>query len=270
MTKLKFSYFFFLSIILLVLNGCIQVETDLNVNKDGSGTIEETVLLSNEVVNMLKDFIGAFSDSSKSDGFKIFNEEELKSKAEDYGQGVEYVSGIEINEGDYQGFKVVYAFNDLNTIKLSPDPDNKISIGDEQVNDKEEQEYYQFKFEKGESPEIIISSINNNLNVEESDNGSDTESQEVEDSTFIGMMKGMKININLFIDGQITETNAAFKEDNKITLLGIDFSKIFNDPEAFAKLKQENPGSLKEFQEAVKNIPGIKVETGYPLTIKFN
>ena len=51
--------------------GCLQVDTKVNLNQDGSGTIEETVFIKSAVLNMMKDFAMSF-DSTKSEEFNIF------------------------------------------------------------------------------------------------------------------------------------------------------------------------------------------------------
>ena len=71
--KYLFVGFFFM----LFLSGCLQVNTTVNLNKDGSGTIEEIVMMKTDVINMMKEFVMAF-DSTKGEDFNMFNETELK------------------------------------------------------------------------------------------------------------------------------------------------------------------------------------------------
>ena len=80
----KIKYLALGAIFFTFLNGCLQVDTKVNLNSDGSGTIEETVVMKSEVINMMKEFAMAF-DSTKSEEFNMFNEEELKNKASNYG-----------------------------------------------------------------------------------------------------------------------------------------------------------------------------------------
>ena len=75
----------------LILSACLQVDTNVFVNDDGSGSLEETIIFKEEVVEMMKQSIIAF-DSTKSEDFNLFNEEGLISKAEKYGEGVTYIS----------------------------------------------------------------------------------------------------------------------------------------------------------------------------------
>ncbi len=262
---------FILSFLFLTIlfNGCIQVETNLKVNKDGSGTIEETVLINNEVVKMLGEFAGSFGDSTEASSFKIFDEDELRQKASNYGEGVEYVSGEELAQDNLQGFRVVYSFKDLNNITLSPDPENQISIGEEVEKTEPDNDQFKFKFIAGEIPEVIISAKNKESKYESEEAESQDSEITSEDSTFLEMMKGMKINMNVIFNGAIVSTNSSFKENNEITLLGVDFGKIISNPEAFKKLNKQNPENFTEFQEIVKDIPGIKLETDYPVSVKF-
>ena len=86
-------------------SGCLQVNTNVKVNPDGSGTIEETIMMSNEVINMFKQFASSFSDdSTKTEDFEMFKEEDAKKRAADYGEGVEYVSGEHVNTDTQEAF----------------------------------------------------------------------------------------------------------------------------------------------------------------------
>ena len=68
----KFKTVFSFVFISLLLAGCLQVDTTINVNKDGSGTINEKVLLSKTFVDMMKEFAQAFQDSASTEEFSLF------------------------------------------------------------------------------------------------------------------------------------------------------------------------------------------------------
>ena len=83
----------------LAITGCIDVKTKIKVNKDGSGMIEETMLMSSEMVQMMKQFMSGFAaDSTNTQEFNLYNEEEIKNKASDYGEGVQFISGKELKK----------------------------------------------------------------------------------------------------------------------------------------------------------------------------
>jgi uncharacterized protein YcfJ len=131
------------------LIGCIQIETKVNVNKDGSGTVEETVLMSNQMVQMLNEFITGFSsDTVEAEEFNLFNEEDLKERESDLGEGVKMISGSEYKTDDQQGYKVTYSFPDLNKIKIDQSPDSRIP-DDASGTEVTEKSYVTFTFSQG-------------------------------------------------------------------------------------------------------------------------
>ena len=86
-------------------------------------------MMSNEVINMFKQFASSFSeDSTKTEDFEMFKEEDAKKRASDYGEGVEYVSGEHVNSDTQEGFKAIYSFKDLNLLKINQNPNSKLSM----------------------------------------------------------------------------------------------------------------------------------------------
>lgn len=74
----------------IFLAGCIDTETIITVKKDGSGTVKETVLLSNAVTEMIQGITSSFggdSSAGSSDGFNLLDEEKLKKSAKSMGDG---------------------------------------------------------------------------------------------------------------------------------------------------------------------------------------
>lgn len=84
---------------LLILPGCFQVDTVIKVNRDGSGTVEETMLVSRKLLTqmseMMQGFAGQDANSSKTKAQPpdIYDPAKLKAKAVEMGRGVTYASG---------------------------------------------------------------------------------------------------------------------------------------------------------------------------------
>ena len=97
---MKKLFYIFVLAVLLFATGCIEIKTVVNINPDGTGTIEETMLMSSDVVKMFSGFAGSFSDDSTAavEEFSLFKEDELKDKASDFGSDVAYVSGKELKQ----------------------------------------------------------------------------------------------------------------------------------------------------------------------------
>jgi len=257
----------------IIFSGCIKVDTKVNVNKDGSGTIEETVLMSSAVIEMMTQFMSSFQDSTGTqEEFSLFKEDELKNKASELGKNVKYISGEEIKKDGWEGYKAIYAFDDLNTIRMEPDPDEKVPTGTEGGEENKEEEYYSFKFIPGDVAEVIIDrpDIEEDMETEEETTEEQTESgNEGMNDQFIKMMDGMSINIAIEFDGQIVESNATYVNGSEVTLLGIEFSEILKNKESLEKLKKHPPKNLDDMKELVENVPGMKLELKKPITVKF-
>ncbi len=276
---MKNLFIFSFAILLLVFSGCIEVKTVINVNDDGSGTIEETIIMSDKVIEMVKGFSAAFtSDSTQQPEFDIFDEKNLMERAGSFGSGVVYLSGEKIQEGNKEGFKALYSFRNLNEISLSKIPQNQIPLGIAESVAKD----FTFKFIKGSPSEIIIlmPSLEDSLRNEgETDSAEYSSADSLNgesdgDSTFteeaLELMKDLQISLALITEGSIVETNAAYVDGSEITLFEFDFNKLLNNKEnlqELMKLQSHDPAQIKEI---IKNIPGIKIETAREISVKFN
>ena len=270
----RIKYLFIGIIFSIFLTGCLQVSTTVNLNQDGSGTIEELFVMKTEIINMMKEFAMAF-DSTKSDGFDMFNETELREKASDLGEGVVYVSGEKIAMDNYEGFKAVYSFTDINKLKLNPSPEDKIPYGAElgETEVQSAEDLLKFNFKKG-SPSSLVIIFPKPLLEDEAET---EETIEFEDSTFneqaeqkmIEMFDGMKMALYFNFKDGIDETDASFVDSSKVTLMEIDFSEIIKNKEVFKKFQGAKPETMEEFKEVVGDIEGIKIEFKEQVTIKF-
>lgn len=273
----KIRLLFVSLLVIVLLSGCIKVNTKINLNKDGSGTIEETFLMKNSVVNMMKEFVLAF-DSTNTEEFNLFNEEELKTKAANYGEGVEFKSGEKLTEKGFEGYKVVYSFTDINKIKINPSPENKIPFGDEFEEGEAAvmDQNLKFSFTKG-NPSTLVINFPQPDKFEDQTAQEDTSNAALQDSTFdadalqkaIELFDGMRISVLMNFDGNINSTDATYVDGSKLTLLDIDFSEIIKHKDIFEKLQKSKPETMEQFKEIIGDIPGIKIETKEKVTVKF-
>ena len=272
---MKFTKFLLVGIVFsMFFFGCLQVNTTVNLNQDGTGTIEEIVVMKDEVINMMKEFAMAF-DSTKSEEFNMFNETDLKAKESEYGKGVKYLSGEKITINGYQGFKAVYAFEDINKLTLNPNPDSKVPFGDDlnEPEDKAAQDFLKFDFKKGNPSTLVINfpkpEMEDKIETEESTEFEDSTFSEEEEQKMIEMFDGMKIKVSLNFNDPIKETDASFVDGNKITLMEIDFSEVIKNKEILENLQKNKPETMEEFKQVIGDVPGIKVEFKGKVIVKF-
>jgi len=292
---------------IFALTGCIQVDTLIKVKPDGSGVIEETFLMNKAFVQQMKAMMEEMAkqmgqqmeqqadqqvsegkkegepqqekeSQKKPESFDIFNEKELKEKAGELGEGITYLSGSKIVTDDYEGYKAIYAFKDIQKIRINQNPGEKVPSGPQQggPDSKTKKEYITFNYTKGKPAELLIKlpaqkPKENSEDVPEDQTSAQTDDQQAEAmmSQMKGIFEGMKIAVAVEVEGEIIETNATHREGSRVTLMELDFGKLIEMAEHFKKFSLAQPETLEETKQFMKDIPGIKVELNEEIKIKF-
>ncbi len=265
----------------LGLSGCLQVEKVVRLQPDGSGTIEETVIVGKQALAQLEQMaagFGAFGDkkadkktAKPAKGFEVMDEAKLKAAAEGMGEGVTFVSAKKIDNETGSGFTAVYAFTDISKVKLDQNPGESMPAPDgmkAMAGPKQKTEPVTFKFTKGSPAELILKMPQPELK-KEPKKDQPAGADEMAMGMMQQMMKDMKVKMSVEVAGKITETNAEYRDASRVTLMEMDFNKLLADPEKFKKLAKENPKTLQESKALMKGIDGIKVETAPEVKIKF-
>ena len=264
----------------LMIGGCIQTDIVVHVKSDGSGTIEETVLMSKQSVAqmgmMMGQMMGQETDQNASENsFGLFDEAKLKDQAKKMGAGVSYVSGTKIDNDQFQGYKAIFSFKDINKIQIDENPVQKMpaDMADAGPGMNTESEMVSFSFQRGNPSKLVIRKPKEDFEKEEVSGQDrpdmDTQGMEGAAEMMKMMFQGLRIAVAIDVDGHIVKTNATHREGNKITLMEMDFDKILSMPEKFEQLSQANPQTLTETMELMKDIPGIRADMNEELVIQF-
>jgi len=254
----------------VVLAGCFDVTTKVKVKPDGSGTIEQTFLISKAALEM--------QQSGKKKKEPFHNPTQLKKEAAELGNGVEYVSSKKVSTDDFEGYTVVYKFSDISALKLSDDFGEKVSSKKKTASDEapRQKTYTTFAFQKGAESELVInmppkaSTVKQDKTDEET---TDAESDSLAESGLAMMrlfFRGMKIATYIEPQGEIVSTNAHLRDGNRITLAEVEFEKMFADTSTLRYLrKMKDDNSPEAMREVMRNVPGIKLETAEKITVRF-
>ncbi len=269
-TLLRISFL----LLALALYGCIDFSMRITVNKDGSGTLEESILMNKEIIDMISGMAMAFDeDTVASEKFSLYDVEKIKQEAAERGSGVEYVSSEQIILPDKEGYNVVYKFSDVNQLSIKQNPMELTSMNTLSGQMPMEQslgENLKFNFAPGSTAELEI--IFPEQGIEDEELSEEEDTMDTNESSFEEMkafMKGFRISLGVEVNGNIVETNAAYVDDSKITLFDIDFDQLLSNEEKYNELKNLKPGDFSTIKDVMKNIPGFKIETNTPVIIKF-
>ena len=253
----------------LVLPSCLEYETKITLNKDGSGTITEEMVLGAQAIGMME--MAAAQGGQQGNPFADMKDEaKLKEKATGYGEGVTYLKSEEIKRDDgSKGVRVTYKFTDINKVKMSPNDVvgelGNMKPGAEKPKAAEEQA--SFKYADG----VLTIELPQPEAEEESAADEEPPAGNPNDpnaAMMAGMMKGMKIGVKLVIADGIAETNATHKDGNTITMVEMDMDEIMKNPGAMGALMGagQNPEATAK---AMQKIKGVKTETKEKVTVKI-
>ncbi len=244
---------------LFILSSCYQFSSVITVNPDGSGSIDQTILFR-------KDFFG---------NMDVYDEEELKIGAYEYGSGVEYLSSQRIEIENMTGYSVKYSFEDITRIEvdrgmtsaLISDPTGMLDIDSERL---------QFRFVKREDESqltiLFPEMMDDDIETEEMDSpflfDDNAETEEISE-VVKELYSGMKLSSQIRINGRILQTDASFREDKVITLVEVDFDKILENDDALKYMMQLTPEAIDAFQDRAEVMSGIKMESKDEVKIIF-
>jgi hypothetical protein len=282
------SYFRFLCLVLgsVFLFGCFQTETVIRLKPDGSGVIEETFLLSNDLLESFQELAKGFGD----DADKAKNETEkekqdpiqgmikdARSRESQYGPDVKFVSAIPLKTETMGGYKAIYAYKDINTLKVSQNPGKKAekSRGGKEISAKEEN--ILFKFKKGPVSTLTVT-MPKDKDKDKEEKKTEVEKKGVPDKGEADpkaleqmkmFLKDMGIRIALEVEGTILKTNATYRKKSEITIVELHFGKLIENKNIFEKIVAAQPKTIEEAKELVKGIEGLKIEMSNPLVVEF-
>ncbi|MCP4661680.1 MAG: hypothetical protein GY856_40280, partial [bacterium] len=265
---------------LLTMTGCISSSTLIRLNADGSGTIEQTILLGSAFVEQMKQMMtemaAAFGgEGQQAEEQELFPEAEFREGAAELGEGVRFVSHQPIKTEESEGVRVVYAFDDVTKLHISQKPSPPSGPGQQAA--VGEREDLRFRFERAGgrsiltvlSPEPQAALDAGSAEPETTPPESEVDPEEL--AQMQQMFKGLRIDIAVEVAGKLIRTTSPYVDGSRVTLLEMDFEAFLDDPEKLKALAA--PGAQDQSLEAMKrllrDIPGIKVILDPEITIEF-
>jgi hypothetical protein len=284
------------------LSGCIQDTIVIHVKPDGSGTIEETSLLSNTMLELMESMGDSLADSGKEksdqdntdaikadpkkgekktrDGVIAKMVKDAEARAALYGSTVKFISAKPVKTDTGSGYCAVYAFQDISLVKVNQNPSGKM---DGQKTEKSDappkEEFLLFTFTKGSPSKLVVTfpsrkdAAVDTSSAPDSTKAAEEKPNKEADKQSLEMMKtlfkDMKISISLQLEGTIVNTNATYRDGSTVALIEMDFAKMMDDAEQLNKLGAAKPQTIEETKALFKGFKGLKYETNNPVTVEF-
>ena len=252
------------------LTACLNSTTLVKVNRDGSGTVEQTTLMN---MAALKGMMGGGAQGQMNG--PMMNKADLERTAERMGEGVRLVSTEAVKGANgFEGVKAIFAFDDINKIQVSQGPGMG---GGSRSTEPTDEDPVRFKLTRsGATSTLSINFIDRppTGRTETVPNPPPGDMPDLSNPMIMNMIKamfqGFKINIGLEVAGSIVKTNADYVSGPRITLLELDVAELLADEAKFKALqgKLGPDASLSEVKPYLKDFKGIKID-GPSITVEF-
>lgn len=254
---------FALLVLGIASSGCINSTSLIRVKTDGSGTIEQTMLVNMAAVKGLMAGMGAAAGKEKESAEPVLNEADFKRAAER--MGVRPVSLTPMKDGNFQGQKAVYEFDDITKVRVDQDPQMSGSAAGKFASAARSSNPIRFNLTRQGATSILTISVDEKLAAEASTRAQQAPSLDQIDPGMMQMIKtvfdGFHVAIDLEVDGKIIKTNADYVDGSRITLLDVDMASVLAEPDKLSALQTKiKPGAtLSELRPFLKDIKGVKV-----------
>ena len=241
---------------MMLLSACFEMTSVVTVNKDGSGVIEETALISAQMKAMMAS-MGDQAGGQGGPNLKDLVPDKAKAdeRAKNLGEGVAVKSHEAVKMPDgREGVKVTYTVADVSKLKYQPF-DAKEKGG-------------------GESKPMTFAVSGGTLTVsmppDKPKEKTDAEKPKMPPEQMqaqLAMMKpmfaGMRMAIQIKGGNGIATSDASHLSGDTVTIMDIQFDKIMEKPEVFGKfMESADDKSMTPAQaaEKFKGVDGIKIE----------
>lgn len=236
-----------------MLASCIEIKSTVIVSKDGTATIEESVLMSAQLAAMMQ---GGQGDQLKG---LVMDKAKAEERAKKLGEGVTVKSHEEVKTPDGKsGVKVVFAVADLSKLKYVPfEPEQEGKPSTTQP----------MTFALSGS---TLSITNPDADKKKGGGGEAKPKKSPDEMAMMksqmAMMKpmfaGMRVAVAVKGANGISSSNATHLNDGTISYMDIQFDKIMDNADVFAGFMESADVGLspEEVAEKFKNVDGLKIE----------
>jgi hypothetical protein len=255
---------------LLVLPSCIESETTINLNKDGSGTLVVETMMGAQALAMMGG-LGEAGEGAPDPTADLVSEEKARGAGAKLGEGVTFEKVEAVERNGARGGRATYKFADINKLKLDPNSALAAMGDQEEGAEAEAPKPITFAYAGGKLTVTQPGEVNEEGGMfDMSDFPEDDPAADPQQKAMMEMMLGdMRIAIKINIVPGIKETNATHREGNVITLTEVKFGELIKNEEAMKKMRTLGGKTEEEAKAVLKEIPGIKVEMNKELVVEL-
>jgi|GEM_PF-3318762 len=288
----------------VLLAGCIQMDTVVRVNADGSGTVRKTFVMSRDFLERIETSMKRMAEGlgvrppreEVRQGFEVLRKDELRREAAAMGDGVSLASAEPLETDWGKGYRAVFRFKGVNRLKLNLNPMDSLPGGAPEDDAGEEgDQWVLFHLVAGDPVRLFVDLPHKPLSgehaphapdeaTEPSMGGSDAYPQgdvpdEPEDAEDLetamqveqtrALLRGMKVRLAVEVEGKIVRTDAAHRDGEAVVLMDMDFASLDQAPGKLEAFTRWEPESFQDLENFMKGVPGARWEPASRVEIDF-
>jgi hypothetical protein len=249
----------------LACAGCFQMATVVHVKADASGTIDQRLVFSPAALSQIKQ-LGALGGANGR-GLDPLSETQARADAARLGPAATFVSSRSISEDGWQGRASVYAFTDINQLRVNPQPapPGGITVRADGIDSRGKAITFTLaRTDTGNAvltiavplPELPAGGL-----LSRGGGGADQ----------IAMLKqmfgGARVNIAVEPVGTLVRTNSRFVEGSRVTLLDVNLDELLKDDTFLPRVQAAS--TADELKTILQEAPGLKINFDREITIEF-
>lgn len=245
-------------------SGCFQMTTVMKLNGDGAGTIEHRMMFTTQALAQLRQF--AALGGGRRQAIDPTSELQAREMASALGGGVTYVSSTPVSTPVGEGRDAVYAFTDVNQLKIAAQPaaPGGMSIRAAGIDTDAAMLTFSFTHDPGGNAVLHINAPE--PAIVEALNSSNGVQQQL--PMIKSMLAGAHVLLAVEPAGTLVRTTSAYVDGGRVTLLEVDLDELLKDSDALvAKLQAAKTN--EEAKTILKDVPGLKMSLDRDIVIEF-
>jgi hypothetical protein len=260
------------ALVILPLAGCFQASTVIRVKADGSGTIEQRLLVTEQALDQLRAF--AILGGGNAGNSDPTSEAQARALAATIGPGVVYVSSTPITAGKSQGREALYTFADVSQLRISEQPSipGAASLKAQGVNTNSDPITFSLTRKPESTPgtpgTVVLRILVPRPSLFPTGANGELMPPSVDQINMVKqLLAGARVTVVLEPAGRVVQTSSPFVDGNRVTLIDLDIDRAAADPDLVKKL--QSPKTAEESKAAINSVPGLKITLDPEISIEF-
>jgi hypothetical protein len=212
----------------------------------------------------------------------LYDEATVRARADSFGTGVRFVRVDTLAEGGFSGYRAVYAFDDIDGVRLLPSNGEAagLSEGDGGDGAPNMVPALTFAYEPGRQLRIAIPRegvAEGAVPLDSAAVAAQAEEvrQQVQEAAMMrGFLHDARLAVAVELPAPVAETDAMYVEDEMVTLVDLNFGAFLDlmeaDPELAARLQlAETPEDREAVLRALNDFEGLRFEPEEEVVLRF-